>query len=164
VRQPADHHGRRPDPATLLRARGIRLHSPPWRSSQPNGGNGDGSSARAGGSPTTLTCQAPVASEAQRWTVILDDGRGRSEAWLYLPIAGSRVSDPRSPSERATAALDAPPLLLAIYPGPVEGGVCQHPLAAAGYGVLAAGPPYGLSSAAGRRSCPPADGRSRRLA
>ncbi len=82
------------------------------------------------GAPVRLSWDIPEPSIAQRHGLTFDsDGRPSQPTYLYLP------DDPTG----------SYPVLLAVYPGPVDTweGV-SIPLAAAGYAVIAAGPRYSL--------------------
>ncbi len=80
--------------------------------------------------PQTLVCKTPVPGEARRETLHFKDA-GRDELiFLYRPaeITGRPL-----------------PVLLTVYPGPVDTWECVSiGLAQAGYAVLAIGPAYGL--------------------
>ena len=84
------------------------------------------------GDPTPVSCAAPLEASALRREVTFNsDGQPNLPARLYLP---------------ANATPDASyPLLLIIYPGPVDSWQCASvPLADAGYAVMGLGPHYAL--------------------
>lgn len=80
--------------------------------------------------PTELTCNQPLAGQANRWEVKFNNnGQPNQPTFYYTPITATTTS--------------RLPLLLAIYPGSADSWECASiPLAAAGYAVLAAGPAY----------------------
>lgn len=80
--------------------------------------------------PTELTCQQPLASQANRWQINFNsNGQPNQPAFYYTPTSAA-------PTDRL-------PLLMIIYPGPADTWECvSAPLAKAGYAVLAAGPAY----------------------
>lgn len=85
------------------------------------------------GAPQQLRCQSPLESTAQRRQVTFTrtDGHTNQLTYLYTPVT------PTTPGPR--------PVLLTVYPGPVESWECVSvPLAEAGYAVFALGPAYNL--------------------
>jgi dipeptidyl aminopeptidase/acylaminoacyl peptidase len=84
------------------------------------------------GEPTTLTCEAPLPSQATRRAVRWkSEGQPNEPTFFYTPITSTAESELRT--------------LLAVYPGPANEWECVSvPLAAAGYAVLGAGPSYSL--------------------
>ncbi|MDM8527930.1 carboxypeptidase regulatory-like domain-containing protein [Anaerolineales bacterium HSG24] len=81
--------------------------------------------------PTSLTCYEPFVSTANRRQVYFDNaGQPNQLTFYYTPIT-------------TTARL---PILLVIYPGPVDSWECASiPLTAGGFTVLAVGPPYSFA-------------------
>ena len=84
------------------------------------------------GEATTISCTSPLEAAAVRREVAFDSGgRPNQPALFYTPTEAQ-------PDDRY-------PLLLIIYPGPVDTWECASvPLAAAGYAVLGTGPVYTL--------------------
>ena len=80
--------------------------------------------------PQELVCQSPVAGSAKRETLRFDPQQWNELVFLYRPAENR----------------DGPlPVLLTVYPGPVDTWECVSiGLAQAGYAVLAVGPAYGL--------------------
>lgn len=83
------------------------------------------------GAPERVASAAPISASATRRTISFQSaGQPSQPALLYTP--------------EATA--DPSPLLLVVYPGPAaEWESASVPLAAAGYAVVAAGPPYSFT-------------------
>ena len=80
--------------------------------------------------PQELVCQSPVAGSAKRETLRFDPQQWNELVFLYRPV------------ESGAGPL---PVLLTVYPGPVDTWECVSiGLAQAGYAVLAVGPAYGL--------------------
>ena len=80
--------------------------------------------------PQTLVCQSPVPGEARRETLQFVEPGFNELIFLYRP------------TERTEQAL---PVLVTVYPGPVDTWECVSiGLAQAGYAVVALGPAYGL--------------------
>jgi len=79
--------------------------------------------------PTELSCPEPIPGTAQRFQVHFNNAGSPNQLTLfYLPITPTTTSWP---------------ILLTIYPGPVDSWDCASvPLAAAGYAVIATGPAY----------------------
>ncbi len=79
--------------------------------------------------PTELSCPQPISGTAQRFQASFNNGGSPNHLTLfYLPI---------------TPTTTVWPILLTIYPGPVDSWECVSiPLAAAGYAVIAVGPEY----------------------
>ena len=80
--------------------------------------------------PQTLVCQSPVPGEAHRETLKFSDSEVKELIFLYRPtLAEDRLL----------------PVLLTVYPGPVDTWECVSiGLAQAGYAVVALGPAYGM--------------------
>ena len=77
-----------------------------------------------------LVCQSPVAGSAKRETLRFDQQQWNELVFLYRPVGTDS---------------DQLPVLLTVYPGPVDTWECVSiGLAQAGYAVLAVGPAYGL--------------------
>ncbi len=80
--------------------------------------------------PLTLTCKSPVPGEAGRETLQFNEAGMNELIFLYRPL------------DSANRAL---PVLVTVYPGPVDTWECVSiGLAQAGYAVLALGPAYGM--------------------
>ena len=80
--------------------------------------------------PQLLTCNSPVPGKAQRQTLQFASGGKNELIFLYSPV------------DSAKARL---PVLLTVYPGPVDTWECVSTgLSQAGYAVIAVGPAYGL--------------------
>jgi pimeloyl-ACP methyl ester carboxylesterase len=88
------------------------------------------------GPAVALTCERPVVASAMRLEVVAPRaGIGRGQAFRYWPIDGYR------PDGGGTAW----PAIVVVYPGPAASWECASiPLAAAGFEVVAYGPPYGF--------------------
>ena len=82
------------------------------------------------GDGVPLTCEAPVAATALRSEVVATGaGIGPGQAFRYRPDDGGARW----------------PTILVVYPGPAASWECASiPLAAAGFEVVAYGPPYGF--------------------
>ena len=80
--------------------------------------------------PQTLVCTSPIPGQALRETLKFSDTALSNLIFLYRP----------------TQMMDRPlPVLLAVYPGPVDTWECVSiGLAQAGYAVVAIGPAYGM--------------------
>ena len=80
--------------------------------------------------PQTLVCQSPIPGEARRETLQFVEPGFNELIFLYRPV------------EKTEQSL---PVLLTVYPGPVDTWECVSiGLAQAGYAVVALGPAYGL--------------------
>lgn len=80
--------------------------------------------------PQTLVCKSPVPGTAYRETLSFSEGAGDDLIFLYRP---------------ANSLDQELPVLLTVYPGPVDTWECVSiGLAQAGYAVVAIGPSYGL--------------------
>ena len=80
--------------------------------------------------PQTLSCTAPISGSAVRSTLQFASGGGREPVFFYRP---------------PHTEFRALPVLLAVYPGPVDTWECVSiGLSQAGYAVLAVGPEYSL--------------------
>lgn len=84
------------------------------------------------GELSTPACPAPIEASALRQPFTFDSaGRPNQPSFYYTPL-----------STTSTSRL---PVLLVVYPGPVDTWECASlPLTAAGYAVVAAGPAYSL--------------------
>lgn len=82
--------------------------------------------------PKTMDCPAPIAASAIRQEIhFTGGGRPNQPAFYYTPIT--------------TTTASRWPVLLVVYPGPVDTWECASlPLSASGYAVVALGPAYSL--------------------
>ena len=109
--------------------------------------------------PAVAGCERPIRSQAARRQVTFDSaGRPNQPTFLYTPAPDAAALrpelQPEQPGGGQQASLPAPahtpapapsawPVLLTVYPGPVESWECVSvPLAASGYAVIATGPAY----------------------
>lgn len=92
------------------------------------------------GESTTWTCDRPIPGTAVRSEVLAPRvGLGPGQAIRYRPDPAVPLSGGGNPDDMAR-----PPLLV-VYPGPAASWECASiPLAAAGFELVAYGPPYGF--------------------